>query len=66
MIQLDKYLHSPRMVAAFSENHKKHTITLCTKGSGASAVFMARLNKQELKEICAYIEANFPIHKEDY
>ena len=66
MIQLDKYPHSPRMVATFSENHKKHTITLCTKGQGKSAVFMARLNKQELKALCEYIEINFPIHKEDY
>ena len=66
MIQLDKYPHSPHMVATFSDNHKKHSITLSTKGQGKSAVFMAKLNKQELKEICAYIEANFPIHKEDY
>lgn len=66
MIQLDKYPHSPSMVATFSENHKNHTITLCTKGQGKASVFMARLTKPELKELCTYIEANFPIHKEDY
>ncbi len=66
MIQSSKYPHTPLMVKTFSENHKKHTLTIRTQGQGKSATFMARLNKSELSDVCEYIEANFPIHKEDY
>lgn len=67
MIQLTKkYPHSPNMVKTFSENHKKHTITLRTQGQGTSATFMAKLNKKELAELCDFIEINFQIHVEDY
>lgn len=66
MIQITKKSpHSPRDVLAFSDNHKKHTISIRTQGKGKAAEFFAKLNKKELKEICLYIEANFSIHKED-
>ncbi len=66
MIQLTKkYPHSPRDVLAFSENHKKHTLQLRTQGQGKSAVFFAKLNKAELNKIVAFMESEFPIHKED-
>lgn len=67
MIQLTKkYPHSPTQVLAFSENHKKHTITIRTQGGGSSAVFMGKMNKAELKKLCNFIESEFPIHKEDF
>lgn len=66
MIQVTKKApHSPRDVLAYSENHKKHTISIRTQGKGKSAEFFAKLNKKELQDICLYIEANFSIHKED-
>jgi len=66
MIQITKKApHSVGDVLAYSENHKKHTISIRTQGNGKSAEFFAKLNKKELKEICLYIESNFSIHKED-
>ena len=67
MVQLTKkYPHSPSQVLSFSENHKKHTLLLRTQSNNKSAVFMAKLNKSELKQLCNYLESEFPIHREDY
>lgn len=66
MIQLTKKSpHTPRDVLAFSENHKKHELSIKTFDNGKKSEFIARLNKKELKELCLYIENNFPIHKKD-
>lgn len=66
MIQITgKSPHSPSDVSAYSENHKKHTLSIRTQGQGKAAEFSAKLNKAELKQLCSYIENNFPIHKED-
>ena len=67
MIQLTKkYPHSPEDVLVFSENHKKHTLQLRTQGNGKSAVFMAKLNKDELRKVCSFISKEFQIHVDDY
>lgn len=65
MIQSKNYPHSPRQVLSFSENHKKHTLTLRTQGQGKKAQFEAKLNRAELKKVVEFIENEFPIHKED-
>ena len=67
MIQKTKKSHhTPSDVIAFSKNHKRHTLEVRTQGYGKSAVFSAKLNRNELIDICNYIESKFPIHKEDF
>lgn len=67
MIQkTSKYPHSPRQVLEYSKNKKNHTLRIRTQGGGKSAEFFGKLNSSELEKVVNFIEANFPIHKEDF
>lgn len=57
--------HSPTQVKEFSKNHKKHMLTIETRGGGKSSVFIGKMNSSEIINLCEFIESNFAIHKDD-
>lgn len=55
---LRKSIHKLHDVKVFSQNHKKHELTLRSFGKKSGVEFRVRVSKDELSKIVDFIEQN--------